>query len=60
MVYADTSDMFIKTMWDVILDEFSHDRVTVVELHRGLVETVRSFMELDDFGIVRRPWHESP
>jgi hypothetical protein len=58
VTYADTSHMFVKTFADVVLNEFSHDSISVIALRRPLIETVRSFAELDEFGLSRLPWHD--
>lgn len=56
--YVDTSHMFIKTFADVVFDEFDHDGISVVCLRRDLLDVAKSFFELDEFGPVRRPWHD--
>jgi len=55
-VYVDTSHMFVKTFADVVLDSFPHHRVSIIALRRNPIDIAKSFMELDYFGPIRRPW----
>jgi len=48
--YAETSHMFINTFADVALDAFANTRVSVLVLHRPLVDLVRSMLALGWFG----------
>ena len=60
-IYAETNHMFIKTFFDVVLEDFAN--VDVVVLRRGLVQVLKSFIELGYFS-VRNPlslaWMSSP
>ncbi len=63
LAYADTSNMFIKTFADVILDEFGSSRVRIVHLRRDTVAVARSFRELGCYtphNTVSRPWMYDP
>ena len=46
-IYVETSNMFIKTFCDVIMDEI--DNVEVIFLRRKLVQVVKSFVDLGYF-----------
>lgn len=48
-IYAETNHMFIKTFWDVSVDEFGQD-IFVIILRRPLSKVLRSFMRLEYFG----------
>jgi hypothetical protein len=56
-VYCDTSHMFVKTFADVVLDEFQHERISVVVLRRDPVDVAKSFFELDFLGPRPLAWH---
>jgi hypothetical protein len=62
--YVDTSHMFVKTFADVVFDAFDHELISVVVLRRDPVSVVRSFFELDYFGVGRNAawidWMVSP
>jgi hypothetical protein len=53
-VYGETSHMFIKTYYDVVLDAFP--RAKVIVLRRPLAETLRSFVELGYFSPANANW----
>jgi hypothetical protein len=61
-MYAETSHMFIKTFYDVVMDYFS--RPVVVVLRRNPVKTLKSFVELGYFSNAIRHWklwmHDAP
>ena len=42
-VYADTSNMFIKTFADVVTDRFGSERIKVIRLRRRITDVARSF-----------------
>lgn len=46
-IYCETSHMFIKTFYDVVMDEFSN--VEVIVLRRELALVLKSFLDLDYF-----------
>jgi hypothetical protein len=48
--------MFVKTFADVVFDEFSHDRISVIVLRRDPVDVARSFFQLDFLGARPAPW----
>jgi hypothetical protein len=48
-VYCETSHMFIKTYFDIVLDEFKED-VQVIILRRDLPNTLKSLVEMGLFG----------
>lgn len=47
-IYVETSHMFIKTFWDVIINELEGD-IKVVSLKRDLPKVLKSFIELSYF-----------
>lgn len=53
-MYAETSHMFIKTFYDVVMEYFS--RPVVVVLRRDPVKTLKSFIELGYFSSAIRHW----
>jgi hypothetical protein len=53
-VYCETSHMFIKTFYDVVLDQFPHAKVIV--LRRQMAETLKSFVELGYFSSANAIW----
>lgn len=57
-VHLDTSHMFVKTMADVILDAFNHDRITVLRIHRSPADLLRSFLELGWFSCRNSYWQD--
>lgn len=52
--YAETSHMFVKTFYDVVLDFFPD--VRVVHLRRRTAEVIRSFVQLGYFGTASTHW----
>ncbi len=52
--YAETNHMFIKTFFDVVLDEL-HD-VEVIHLRRDPVRVLKSFIELGYFSSLNQVW----
>ena len=61
-IYCETSNMFIKTFFDVVLTDFRHDQLTVITLRRDLARVLKSFVECDFFS-PRKPeriWMSSP
>ena len=53
-MYAETSHMFVKTFYDVVLDFFAD--VRVVHLRRDTVHVIRSFAELGYFSNASTHW----
>lgn len=53
-VYAETSHMFIKTFFDVVLEEFTN--VEVIVLRRDLAHVLKSFIEMGYFSDRNRHW----
>jgi len=53
-VYIETNHMFIKTFQDVVLNDLRN--VQVVHLQRGLLQTLKSFVELCYFSDKNRAW----
>ena len=52
--YAETSHMFVKTFYDVVLDHF--DDVRIVHLRRDLPQVIKSFAELGYFTDASTHW----
>ena len=57
-IYADISHMFVKTYADVILDNFQHERISIVVLRRDPVAVAKSMFELDYFGLGNNFWKD--
>ena len=53
-VYAETSHMFIKTFFDVVLEDF--ENVSVVILRRDLAHVLKSFIEMGYFSERNNIW----
>jgi hypothetical protein len=53
-VYCETTHMFIKTFYDVVLDEFPRSKVVI--LRRSLAQTLKSFVELGYFTPANQNW----
>ena len=61
--YIDTTNMFVKTFADVVIDAFGADRVGVIHLRRNTLDVARSFRELGCYtptNTVSRPWMFDP
>lgn len=61
-IYVDTSHVFIKTFFDVVVEEFK-DNIEVIILRRNLVSVLKSFIELGYFSkknLVWPNWMSSP
>jgi hypothetical protein len=54
----DTTHMFIKTFADVVLDEFNHDRITILDLRRPLLPLIGSMMDLGWFTAWAPKWRD--
>ena len=55
-VYAETSHMFIKTFFDVVISELSN--IKVVFLKRNLIDTLYSFYKLGYFSVRNKYWKD--
>lgn len=55
-VYCETSHMFIKTFFDVVMDTFP--RVEVIVLRRELALVLKSFIELGYFSSANKVWQD--
>jgi hypothetical protein len=53
-VYAETSHMFIKTFYDVVLHDL--ENVVVIHLQRDLLQTLKSFVQLCYFSEKNTTW----
>jgi hypothetical protein len=53
-VYCETSHMFIKTFFDVVLDRFNN--VEVIILRRDIAKILKSFIELGYFSEINSAW----
>ncbi len=63
VAYADTSNMFIKTFADVIVEAFEPSRLRVLHLRRDTIAVAKSFRELGCYterNVVSRPWMFDP
>ncbi|ASC71566.1 hypothetical protein XM38_025180 [Halomicronema hongdechloris C2206] len=56
-IYCETNHMFIKTFFDVVMDEFS-EKVEIIILRRNLVRVLKSFIELGYFSERNKVWSE--
>jgi len=57
LIYAETSNYFIKTWYDVVMDYFSYNySVNIVILRRPLPEVIKSSMELGWYNILKFNW----
>ena len=54
--YCDTSNMFIKTFYDVIMEDFKESQVEVIILRRNLVQVLKSFMECGYYSDKNKNW----
>ena len=54
----DTTHMFVKTFADVVLDEFNHDRITIMDLRRPLPSLIGSMMDLGWFTAWAPKWRD--
>jgi hypothetical protein len=48
-IYSETNHMFIKTFFDVVMDNFG-DKIEIIILRRNLASTLKSFIALDYLG----------
>lgn len=55
-VYAETNHMFVKTFYDVIMESFPHELLTVIILRRGLVKVLKSFITMGYFSERNEVW----
>lgn len=55
-VYAETSHMFIKTFYDVILDAFPSKSITVIILRRDPTRVLKSFVSMGYFSDKNQAW----
>ncbi len=55
-VYVETSNMFIKTFYDVVLDYFKN--IEIIVLRRDFIKTLRSFIELGYFTSLNSNWED--
>jgi hypothetical protein len=46
-VYCETNNMFIKTFFDVVLQDFRHENLAVITLRRRLAHVLKSLVECD-------------
>lgn len=53
-IYSETNHMFIKTFFDVVVEDF--DNVEVIVLRRELARVLKSFMELRYFTPANQAW----
>jgi len=56
--YAETTHMFVKTFADVVLDQFNHDQISVVHLHRPIASVVGSMAALGWFTPLTSFWSD--
>ena len=57
-VLVHTTHMFVKTFADVVLDEFNHDLITVIDIHRPLTDLVTSMIALGWFTAYGPAWRD--
>jgi hypothetical protein len=57
-IYAETSNMFIKTFYDVVMDSFPREQIYVVILRRDLAKVLKSFISLGYFAEPEDGWHD--
>lgn len=55
-IYAETNHMFIKTFYDVIMEELSDCNVSVVVLRRSLPKVLKSFVKMGYFTDKNEAW----
>lgn len=48
-IYADTGEMFVETFADVVLDEFEHHTISIVDLCCDPIDVARDYFALDYF-----------
>jgi hypothetical protein len=55
-IYAETNHMFIKTFFDVVLDSFPRENITIVVLRRDLIKVLKSFLSMGYFSSKNQAW----